>query len=236
MNKYTNSLLKIIQEVKPGKEFSASSISKISLKDNNSFSLPAGPNFSCPGATQACKDCYAMKKRHHFPNVQTNFAKNWLLLKKFEKSKDIKSASELILNIIPPKAKVFRIHESGDFHSQWYIKVWADVVKARPEINFWAYTRSFHLNFSPLTKYPNFTLWASTDPHNIDKARKFVRRFKKSGTKHAYGPWDHNINIPKNSFICPVTNGKMDISGACEKCQLCIVKKRVNKNVVFMAH
>lgn len=235
-NTYTKNVLKIVKQVKSPKNFSASSVSKISLKSNNSFSIPAGPKLACPGATKACEGCYAMKGRHHFPNVQTKFAKNWLLLKKFEKKNDVDGAADELLKMIPKSAKIFRIHESGDFHSQWAVDAWAQVVKRKPDIKFWAYTRSFNLNFSPLTKNPNFALWASTDIYNELKAKQFVRRFRKSGTKHAYGPWDAKKEIPKNSFICPATDGHIDVIGACDKCKLCITKRRVNKNIVFLAH
>jgi hypothetical protein len=229
-------MLNILDNVKTPEEFKPSSPAKISLKDGRAFSLPAGPLFSCPGATDACTDCYAMKYRHLFSNVQAAFAKNWLLIKKFEKKKDTNGAVKALLEMISDDAKVFRIHESGDFYSQWYINVWAEVVKQRKDITFWAYTRSFDFDFSKLTKQKNFALWASTDQYNQKAAKHFVRRFKKSGVKHAYGPYEHEKEIPENSFICPVTSGKLDVEGACEKCLLCVVKKRVNKNVVFLGH
>lgn len=238
-NKYTSNLLKVVKEIEPQNSFAASSVSKISLTSNNSFSIPAGPKFACPGATEACVDCYAMKNRHHFPAVQKKFAKNWLLLRKLERNRSKKSTEKaitLLLDMIPAKAEIFRIHESGDFHSQWAVDVWAEVVRRRPDVSFWAYTRSFNLTFTNLTRHPNFTLWASTDEFNESEAKKFVRRFRKSGVKHAYGPWDHDKELPDNSFACPVTTDKLAVEGACDKCQLCVVKRRVNKHVVFLAH
>src|SRR6266404_2799296 len=127
MNNYTKKALKIINNINIPDHLTASSPSKISLKENSAFSMLAGPEFGCPSATLACKDCYAMKKRHLFSNVQTALARNWALIKKLNKNKNTKRASEELLNIIPKSAKIFRIHESSDFFSQWYVDTWAEV-------------------------------------------------------------------------------------------------------------
>lgn len=236
MSKYKSSMSNIVSNMPVPDQFSASSPAKISTKSKRAFSLPASKQFACPGETPACDGCYAMKGRHFFSNVQKAFARNWQLLKSFERNKDTDNAAEALLNMIPRSAKIFRIHESGDFHSQWAVDVWAEVVKSRKDISFWAYTRSFDFDFTKLTRNKNFVLWASTDQYNVAEAKKFVRRFRKSGVKHAYGPWEHDKDIPKSSFICPATNHRLAVEGVCEKCMLCVVKKRTNKHVVFMEH
>jgi len=242
MSKYTTSVSKLLKIMDTPDNFTASSPSKISSRDNSAFSLPAGPHRkwggrgTCPGATKACEGCYAMKGRHYFQSVQKSFVRNRLLLQKLQKHKSFNKAIQLLSEMIPKNTKIFRIHESGDFYSQWYIQVWAKVVRSRPDVMFWAYTRSFHLDFSKLTRQPNFALWASTDTYNQKEAKNFVRRYENSKVKHAYGPWKHDVPIPENSFICPVTSKRMDVDGACEKCMLCVDKNRVHKHVVFMAH
>ena len=236
MYTYTKNVLKTINNVTAPNHFKASSPSKISVKKDNSFSMLAGPQFSCPKATTACEDCYAMKGRHHMPNVQLAMIKNWLLIKEFSRTRQTTRAVQELLKIIPKKARMFRIHESGDFFNNWYVKVWAEVIKQRSDVLFFTYTRSFHLNFAPLTKLKNFTLWASSDQYNLKEAKKFVRRYRKSGTKHAYGPYPHRKRIPRNSTKCPSTTKKISVEGACEKCMLCVVKKRINKNMVFLEH
>lgn len=236
MDTYTKNVLKIVKNIEKPTGFIGSSPGKISKKKNNAFSMLAGSKFGCPGETKACESCYARRGRHHCGQVQKALSNNWMFMKKLERNNSVSKTCKEILKIIPANAKIFRIHESSDFHSQWVIGVWEEVIKARPNVNFWAYTRSFHLNFTQMTKFPNFMLWASTDQYNLREAKQFVRRFRKSGTKHAYGPWGKGTIIPKNSFICPATNGNMEVSGACEKCILCVVKKRTAKNVVFLKH
>lgn len=206
---------------------------KISKKRGVGFSLPAGKHMSCPGATEMCKSCYAKKGRFVFPNVANAHMNNWKLVKKLLKQNTF---SATILKSISPNIKLYRIHISGDFFSQRYLDAWAKVIKQRKNTRFWAYTRSFHLNFSSLTRFPNFSLWASTDKYNVNAAKKFVRRFRKSGVKHAYGPWEHDDPLPDNSFFCPAVTGKIIGLGACEKCMLCVIKKATTKNVIFPKH
>src|SRR3990172_12657469 len=97
---YTGKMLRILDNEKVPEGFRPSNPSKISLSPDSAFSLPAGPEFACPGATKACNGCYAMKGRHIFSNVQTAFAKNWLLIKQLQKTKDTEKAVELLLEII----------------------------------------------------------------------------------------------------------------------------------------
>jgi len=236
MSSYLESMIRSVKQTPRPDKFHMSGPLKISLKKKRAFSLPAGPKFSCPGATEACSGCYAQKDRHLWGPVQTAFAKNWRLIKYFERYGKSEEAAQQLLNQIPRDAGLFRIYESGDFHSQWAVDLWSNVVRYRPDILFWAYTRSFDLNFTSLTRNKNFALWASTDDFNTNEAKLFVRRFRKSGTKHAYGPWPHDKELPENSFVCPATSGKIDVPGACEKCKLCVIKRKTSKNIVFLAH
>ena len=48
----------------------------------NTFGLPAGKEFSCPGATSVCESvCYAGKLEKLFKGVKANLLHNWDLLK-----------------------------------------------------------------------------------------------------------------------------------------------------------
>ena len=236
MNTYKSKALKLVKKISTPNNLTASSISKISLVKNNSFSMLAGVEFSCIGETEACKDCYAMKKRHLFDNVQMALARNWMLIKKLSDKKDTKTAVNKLLEIIPENSNLFRIHESGDFFNNWYVDVWNDVVINRRQTYFWCYVRSFELNFSKIVRQPNFALWASIDDYNKDQALDFIKRYKNSSVKLAYGPYKHNAETPESSIICPATNHKIEINGACNKCKLCVIKDRIAKNIVFLQH
>ena len=48
----------------------------------NTFGLPAGKAYSCPGATSVCESvCYAGKLEKVFPSVKVNLLHNWELLR-----------------------------------------------------------------------------------------------------------------------------------------------------------
>lgn len=230
---YRNKILTILNEQSSTNKISLSSPQKIAGSKKLAFSLPAGPDFTCPGATDACKNCYAQKGRHVFPNVQKAFVSNWSTFKHYASTNDSDGLGKLISSELPKQAPIFRIHESGDFADQFAIEVWTKVAKDNPDTNFWFYTRSFKLDFSGLLALPNVNGWASTDEYNIKEAGAFAVANK---IKQAHGPWDKDKPLPTNSFVCPATNGKLALESACSKCKLCITKDRTNKNVVFIGH
>lgn len=228
-------MLNVLQANNKVFNLKASSPIKISISKGRAFSLPAGPEFSCPGATKACVDCYAQKGRHNFETVQSVMAVNWKIFSFYESNEDKDQLVAEILSILP-KDGFFRIHESGDFHSQFSIDTWSQVISERPDLYFYAYTRSFMFDYSAILQNKNFTLWASTDKFNEKEAVKFVVKNKQSGVKHAFGPLLLSDAKPENSFYCPVTTGKIQMEGGCEACKLCIVPNRTSKNVIFVKH
>lgn len=231
---YRKKVLQIVDQIDTvGFGFQASAPMKIAGTKRLAFSLPAGPDFTCPGATEACKNCYAQKGRHIFSNVQKALVKNWITLSFYARNNDISGATDLLLDVVPADAPLFRIHESGDFDSQFAINTWTEVARQRSSTRFWFYTRSFSLDFRNLLSLPNVTGWTSTDPFNTTEAKDFAT---KHNIKQAYGPWDHKAALPVNSFVCPVTNGKLGLDAACSRCNLCVVKDRTSKNVVFLGH
>lgn len=232
---YRKKALKVLDQIDTvGFGFKLSAPSKIAGANRKwSFSLPAGPDFTCPGATPACKDCYAQSGFHIFRNVQTSFIRNWVTFSYFESTKDIMGAAEALLSLIKVDTPVFRIHESGDFSNQFHIDVWKEVAVNRPNTKFWFYTRSFHLDYLSLLELPNVTGWASTDQYNQVQATEFANKYN---IKQAWGPWSTTVEKPPNSFYCPVTTGKLAIDSGCYNCKLCITKDRTNKDVVFIGH
>lgn len=194
-------------------------------KIKNAFSLPAGPQFSCPGATDQCEGCYAQAGRFAQKNVLPAYAKNWVRWRwleaqdaanrdprlKFRAASAVrgKAAATELVGLMRRTAYFpmgvpfsFRLWESGDFHSQWSVDVWTNVVRNFPQVAFWGYTRTFNLDYSELTAQPNMLLWASTDRVNYEKAVEFVAKFPK--IHHAFW-WDPAVPAPSGSFVCPAT-------------------------------
>ena len=236
MRKYHDKAECVLNQCEVPTAFKASSPSKISLKPNCAFSMLPGPKFSCPGATKKCKDCYATRKRFLFKNVIGALSKNWLLYKQFKTNNDLAGLTKALAAIVPKDAKVFRLGESGDNPSQFYIDAWTNVIASRPDVRFWTYTRSFEFDYFAILELPNFNLWASTDRRNMQQAMEFAERYKAFGVKKAYGPWRKVWDMPADAFVCPTLNGKIEVAGACEKCKLCVVRDRVKKSVVFLKH
>ena len=234
--RYNQKSCRVMKAVKVPTKFQASSPAKISLHPNCAFSMLPGPKYSCPGATKACKSCYAMKNRFWFSNVISALGKNWLLYKQYQKRNDLAGLSKALSEVVPKDAKIFRLSESGDFCSDFYIDAWTNVIQSRPDVSFYTYTRSFRFNYTNILRQPNFNLWASTDNRNRNQAAKFVKRYRKYGVKRAYGPWRVGWKLPVNSIVCPALNGKLKMAGACEKCKLCVIRNKTNKSIVFIKH
>ena len=231
MKRYNRKMLNVLSNCPSNVR--ASSPSKISSKPNCSFNLPAGPCYSCPGATKACEGCYAIRKRFLFSNVMKRTLSNWRGIRKL--GDNVSRLTAKLLGVVPEDAVVYRIHSCGDFMSQPYVNAWTEVIRRRPQTKFWAFTRSFNFNYQKLVRLANFNLLASTDSFNIKEATQFVKRYKNSNVRHAYGPWEKDWIVPANSIICPTTAKQLKTDGACETCKLCIDKQRT-KNVVFLRH
>jgi hypothetical protein len=70
--------------------------------------------------------------------------------------------ADLINSQFPDKATHFRIHSGGDFFSQRYFDAWLEVVTKRPNVVFWAFTKSVNYWVDRLGLIPeNLNLTAS---------------------------------------------------------------------------
>ena len=99
-----------------------------------SFDLPA--KITCPGMSDYCGDkCYAFKLAQVYRNVGAKYQRN------LEFANTDKFVPYMIKSI--PARCEFRIHVSGDFYSSEYIRKWYEIVAARPDVTFYAYTRSW---------------------------------------------------------------------------------------------
>lgn len=99
-----------------------------------SFDLPAIE--TCPGKTAECsRDCYAAKLMRIYTNVDAKYRRN----EKFRWK--VGFVAHMIAHI--PQDCQFRIHVSGDFDHPDYVKRWIDICSSRPDVTFYAYTRSW---------------------------------------------------------------------------------------------
>lgn len=176
---------------------------------------------TCPGASEWClSGCYTADQREDVFPI-SSWRGNWGA---FLESPD--SLAQLILGQLDdctPKVAV-RIHSSGDFFTVDYIQWWLKIVRSRPEVSFWAYTRSWRLPelrgaLEELRQQPNVQLFASWDASMPQTPPGWRIAFVDSAAS-------------SGSFLsCP----EEQIGGPqCASCGFCIVDD--NRDVLFHLH
>ena len=211
----------------------------------NTFGLPAGKNFSCPGATSVCESvCYAGKLEKVFPTVKTNLLHNWELVRNADLQTLYTLLSEMIAEFKADCVKkdapmLFRIHWDGDFFSDEYAQAWRMVIEEQPDIQFWVYTRVKSAALI-LNNLDNLSLYFSADSENVKTA---VDLKINSGIRMAYlaknfaiGKADIKEMIGKPAAKCPENNKQIPLisqaGSACVSCSLCVYSK---SDIIFSA-
>ena len=211
----------------------------------NTFGLPAGKAYSCPGATSVCESvCYAGKLEKVFPTVKKNLLHNWSLVK----DADLETMYSLISDMIAEfktdcvrreAPMLFRIHWDGDFFSDDYAHAWRMVIEEQPDIQFWVYTRVKSAALI-LKDIANLSLYFSADSENVKTA---VDLKINSGVRMAYlaknfaiGQADVKEMIGKPAAKCPENNKQIPLisqqGSACVSCSLCVYSK---SDIIFSA-
>jgi hypothetical protein len=133
------------------------------------------PTEICFGCNKQCAGCYAKKAEIRFPNALQSRRR------KLAQTKSDNFVADAVAEIRKSNKKYVRIHESGDFYDQAYIEKYVDIVKALPDVKFYAYTKKDKkLNFSALLKLDNFNLIVSNTPMGLnygdmDYCKKLVK-------------------------------------------------------------
>lgn len=140
--------------------------------DTMIFNIPA--KVTCPGRTELCaKACYALKAERLYKAVLPAGEHNFRLTRDNAFIVYVSDTIEKYRH----KIKRIRVHEAGDFYSQAYLDKWFLIARLHPKIKFYAYTKSFHLDFSACPD--NFWLIGSFDKTSTDKAREFFEKQKR---------------------------------------------------------
>ena len=209
----------------------------------NTFGLPAGKNYSCPGATSVCENvCYAGKLEKVFPTVKKNLLHNWELLKDADSDTMVSLLSEMIDEFIKDcdkrnAQKLFRIHWDGDFFNDTYTNAWKTVILNNPSIQFWVYTRVKSAALI-LNGIDNLSLYYSTDSENVkigvDLKINNGIRLAYLAKNFAVGQADMKEMIGKVGAKCPENNKQIPListkGSACVSCSLCVYSK---SDIVF---
>ena len=211
----------------------------------NTFGLPAGKAYSCPGATTVCETvCYAGKLEKIFPGVKKNLLHNWELLKDADGVTMSSLLNEMIDEFIVDcnkrnAPKLFRIHWDGDFFNDTYTMAWKEVILNYPDIQFWVYTRVKSAALI-LKGTQNLSLYYSTDSENkeigVELKKDHGIRLAYLAKNFAIGQADMKeltnrpgAKCPENLKAIPLISVK---GSACVSCSLCVYSK---SDIVFSA-
>lgn len=198
-------------------------ITKGSKTATPGFSIPAYK--TCPGASEWCrKMCYASKGRFIFGMVKDAHERN------FNEVESEGFIAKILKEI--PKSGEFRIHVAGDFYSVNYIQMWIDICNSKPDIRFWAYSRSWvipelRIKLEELKVLPNVEIFASIDSTMLQippegwriAAIKGDSRFTEGVTCP-----EQLLKLKKRPLI------------SCKNCRYCFDKNRKGRNVLFFEH
>ena len=204
----------------------------------NTFGLPAGKAYSCPGATSVCESvCYAGKLEKIYKGVRDNLLHNWNLLKDADHDTMEELLTEMIDSFRADCTKknapmLFRIHWDGDFFNDEYAFAWKHVILNNPDIQFWVYTRVKSAAVM-LKGIDNLSLYYSTDSDNKEIG---VSLKKDHGIRLAYlaknfaiGQSEMKEMFGKPGAKCPENLKSIPLisqnGSACVSCSLCVYSK-----------
>lgn len=156
----------------------------------NAFPLPAGPldvGGSCPGVTEACRNCYAAGLESWAPGFRRAAAANLdglrelyrcggsravvrALVAVVERSEDLQRAAGVA-------APVFRWHSDGDLFSAWYARAVRRAIVQTPGVDHWLYTRSLGLVRYLLPVAQNCRIYLSGDRFNVEAVARSAKRY-----------------------------------------------------------
>lgn len=178
--------------------------------DVYTYSRLAGGSFTCPGATVECESiCYA--KRIDGP-VYELYHQN--------------SRADGVPPL-PDDCRLLRIHVSGDFDAETYIRNWTARLQERPDVRAWAYTRSWRVPglisaLWGLWELPNMQLFASMDASTVEAPPL--------GWRCAWIADDPREEVA-TSYDCPEQTGR---KADCQSCRYCFDGWR--NDVTFSKH
>ncbi len=137
------------------------------------FGIPAYKSASgkltCPFAKDCVKFCYARKGAYTWGNVKPAFEK------RYELSKTDEFVDAMIAEILKKKPDYVRVHDSGDYYSEAYLKKWLMIAELLPDVRFYSYTNSVAM--LQKTKLPNnFDIIYSDSGKQVDLIDRAIHR------------------------------------------------------------
>lgn len=200
----------------------------------NAFHLPAGPvdvGGSCPGSTEACKNCYGAGLER-YPGFARSASGNLAAIRHLYACGGVREVERALVAIVQRSADIqrvagvvrpaFRWHSDGDIFSAWYARAIRRAVLATPGVDHWLYTRSLGLVRHLLPAPVNLSVYISADAFNLTKAVKVAERYGlpvamlADDRRHAVALWARARAIAPglpSPVLCPVVGKWADGSG-----------------------
>ena len=124
---------------------------KLDHTQTHSFGLPAA--FACPGRGVCARSCLALNAHYVSRTVARARISNlmWIAEHGYEKFQKVMRSM-----IETEGIETFRWHDSGDFFSQEYLDAVIRIMWLLPDVLFYCYTKSLHLNWSGILGLENF--------------------------------------------------------------------------------
>lgn len=102
--------------------------------------LPDGRTYNtCPSAGVCAQACYARHGTYTWPVVRAKHQTNLMFV--LDDLPAWEAAMVAELSAAKFHGAWIRIHDSGDFFSDAYLLAWLRICRARPDVNFYAYTK-----------------------------------------------------------------------------------------------
>jgi ferredoxin len=204
----------------------------------NTFGLPAGKAYSCPGATSICESvCYAGKLEKVYKGVRDVLLHNWELLRNADEPTMVDLIENMIIDFKKDcdkknAEKLFRIHWDGDFFNDTYTRAWQYVILNNTDIQFWVYTRVKSAALM-LNNISNLSLYYSTDDDNKEIAfdLKTNSKIRLAYLGKTFSATENTMKeltgkpgakCPENMKSIPLISSN---GSACVSCGLCVYGK-----------
>lgn len=128
------------------------------------FGIPAFRSdtglITCPNAKNCVAGCYARSGTYRFSVAVKAYEKRLAVTLSDNFVQVMSSAIQLKKIEAGKKSLFIRIHDSGDFYNEVYLKKWIDIINNNPSVQFYAYTKQVAMfkKFKALGLIPdNFT-------------------------------------------------------------------------------
>jgi len=178
--------------------------------------LSSGKNMNvCPNAGACSSFCYARNGTYLFSNVKSRHITNLEYILEDPEGWQ----AQMLAEVQRPrmKGKYVRIHDSGDFFSYEYLKLWMDIAAQAPDVTFYAYTKEVAMFKEHADEFPSnfvylFSMGGKQD-HLIDRENdRHADVFKDIEAIEAAGYSDQSasdllaITLPSNKIGIPANN------------------------------